>query len=77
MFDKLLVMLKHGGTRTVDDIARELDTTPEVIGGMIDHLARAGQLHLMLASCDLACNQCLLVRDCQKPQRGRVWQMSD
>ena len=77
MLEKLMSKLKRGGTVTVDEMARELDTTPEVVAGMIDHLTRAGQLRPMNVSCDLACNQCLLVRDCQKPQRSRVWLAGD
>ncbi len=73
MFDKLMSMLKRGGTVTVAEMARELDTTPEVVTGMIDHMTRTGQLHPMKVSCDLACNQCLLVRDCHKPQCSRIW----
>jgi hypothetical protein len=73
MLDKLMTRLKRGGTVTVAEMARELDTTPEVVAGMLDHMTRAGQLHPMNVSCDLACNQCLLVRDCQSPNRSRVW----
>jgi DNA-binding MarR family transcriptional regulator len=77
MFDKLLAVLKRGGTVTVAEVARELDTTPEVVSGMIDHLTRAGQLQPMSVSCDFACNQCLLVRDCRKPQPNRLWRSGD
>jgi len=47
------------------------------VAGMIDHMTRLGQLHPMAVSCDSACNQCLVVRDCQKPQRSRVWRTAD
>jgi hypothetical protein len=77
MLEKLMSMLNRGGTVTVAEMARHLDTTPEVVAGMIDHMTRTGQLHPMNVSCDLACNQCLLVRDCHKPQRSRVWRTSD
>jgi len=77
MLEKLLSMLNRGGTVTVAEMARNLDTTPEVVAGMIDHMTRTGQLRPMNVSCDLACNQCLLVRDCQKPQRSRVWLAGD
>jgi hypothetical protein len=77
MFDKLMTLLKRGGTVTVDEVARQLDTTPEVVAGMIDHMTRTGQLRPMNVSCDLVCNQCLLVRDCQKPNRSRVWLVGD
>ncbi len=76
MLDKLMAQLKRGGTVTVDEMARELDTTPEVVTGMIDHMTRTGQLRPMKMSCDLACNQCLLARDCHKPPRSRVWHLA-
>jgi hypothetical protein len=77
MLDKLMTRLKRGGTVTVAEMAHELDTTPEVVAGMIDQMTRTGQLHPMNVSCDLGCNQCLLVRDCQKPQRSRIWLAGD
>jgi hypothetical protein len=77
MLEKLMTKLKRGGTVTVADLARELDTTPEVVAGMIDQMTRTGQLHPMNVSCDLVCNQCLLVHDCHKPQRSRVWRAGD
>jgi hypothetical protein len=73
MLEKLMSMLNRGGTVTVAEMARNLDTTPEVVAGMIDHMTRTGQLQPMNVSCDLACHQCRLARDCHKPQRSRVW----
>ncbi len=77
MFDKLLGLLKRGGTLTIDQAARELDTTPEVVSGMIDHMARAGWLRSMSASCDPHCGECLFVRDCTRADHQRVWLATD
>jgi hypothetical protein len=77
MLEKLMSMLKRGGTVTVAEMARELDTTPEVVAGMVDHMTRTGQLRPMNVSCDLACNQCLVARDCHKPQHQRIWRTGD
>ncbi len=74
MFNKLMALLKQGGTVTVDQIAREMETSPEVVNGMIDHMSRQGWLRAMAASCDSACNACLFVRDCSRVEKGRVWQ---
>ncbi len=73
MLDKLLLLVKHGGTLTLDQMARELDTTPEVVSGMIDHMTRQGWLRTMSASCDSACSACLFARDCLRADRQRVW----
>jgi len=73
MFDKLLALLKRGGTMTIDQAARELDTTPEVVSGMIDHMTRAGWLRSMSASCDTRCGECVFARDCTRADSQRIW----
>ncbi len=77
MFDKLMLILKRGGAVTVDQMARELDTSPEMIAGAIDHMERAGWLRQMSVSCDAQCNQCVFVGDCQGPSQSRVWRAND
>ena len=74
MFAKLMTLLKRGGTVTIDQMARELDTSPEVVSGMIEHMTRQGWLHAMSASCDSRCNACTFARDCVRVKRGQVWQ---
>jgi len=73
MFAKLLALLKQGGTLTIEQAARELDTTPEVVSGMIDHMTRAGWLRSMSASCDARCGECLSARDCTQAGSQRIW----
>ena len=75
MFESLMSILKRGGAVTVDQMACELDTTQEVVAGMIDHMVRMGWLRQMSISCDAHCSQCVLFGDCQRPGRGRVWQV--
>ena len=74
MFNKLMALLKRGGSITIDQIARELDTSPEVVSGMIDHMTRQGWLRSMSASCDSACSACLFTRDCVRGEKARTWQ---
>ncbi len=77
MFNQLLALLKRGGTITIDQLACELDTSPEVVSGMIDHMARQGWLRSMSASCDSACGACLFVRDCGRAEKARAWVSRD
>ena len=77
MFDKLLTLLNRGGTLTIEQAARELDTTPEVVSGMIDHMTRAGWLRSMSASCDTCCGECLFARDCARADNNRIWLTTD
>ncbi len=77
MFDRLLALLKRGGAVTIDQAARELDTTPEVVSGMIDHLTRAGWLRSLSPSCETRCGECLFARDCARADNQRIWLTTD
>lgn len=74
MFDKLIARLKQGNTVTIDQLARELGTSPEVVNGMIDHMTRHGWLRSLSASCDSTCSACVFARDCTRATTSRVWQ---
>ena len=74
MFDKLITLLKRGGTVTIDQVARELGTSPEVVNGMIDHMTRQGWLRSMSPSCDSMCSACVFARDCTRATTSQVWQ---
>jgi hypothetical protein len=77
MLDRILLLMKRGGTLTLDQMARELDTTPEVVSGMIDYMTRQGWLRTMSASCDSACSACLFARDCLRSDQQRIWMMNE
>ncbi len=76
MFDKLNAILERGGTVTIDQLARELDTTPEVAREMLEYLVHSGWLHDLALVCDQPCTECVLARDCTHFNRGRVWQVN-
>ncbi len=74
MLDKIVALLKQGGTVTIDQMARELGTSPEVVSGMIDHMTRQGWLRSMSASCDSACSACRFARECTRAdENSRIW----
>jgi len=55
---ELLELLKAGGTHRVADLARELETTPELVRAMLDALARMGYLKPMGETCSDKCATC-------------------
>ena len=73
MLDKIMALLKRNSTVTIDQMARELDTSPEMVSGMIDHMTRQGWLRSMSASCDTGCGECLFARDCTQADNKQVW----
>ena len=77
MLDKLMAVMQRGGTITIDQVARELNTTPEVAAGMLEHLARTGWLRDLTSDCGRACGGCALAGECGPRKRGRVWQVGD
>lgn len=77
MLEKVAAILKRGGTVTIHQVARELDTTPEMVDQLIEHLTNAGWLRQLGVSCEGACEQCVFARDCQRFGQSRVWQVSD
>jgi Mn-dependent DtxR family transcriptional regulator len=76
MFDKLMSMLRRDGAVTIDQMARELGTSPEVVNGMIEHMTRVGWLQRMNANCDLTCRECVFVRDCARAGQSQVWHLT-
>lgn len=64
MLDKLLELLRAGGTRRVADLARELDTTPAMVEMMLEDLARLGYVEQAGAGCGGACAGCGALTRC-------------
>lgn len=76
MLETLLAMLRRGGTRRVEDLARELGTTPELVEMMVEDLVRMGVLRPMSVSCAERCAGCLAAGVCTVGGRGRAWVLS-
>jgi len=75
MLEKLLEILRAGGTHRVSDLAHALDTTPELVEMMLEDLARAGYVK-PVAACPGACASCPLVSTCIPAQPGKAWSLT-
>ncbi|HOG79629.1 MAG TPA: FeoC-like transcriptional regulator [Anaerolineaceae bacterium] len=76
MLEKLLAEIRSGGTLEIRSLAHRLDTTPEVVTAMLEHLHRAGYIQ-PYQTCSSACDGCGLKNACKTtPQavRARLWQ---
>lgn len=76
MLTELLARLRAGGVRRVADLARELDTTPEMVELMLEELARLGYLRSLEQHCGAACESCRLSGLCAAGG-GRVWMLAE
>jgi DNA-binding Lrp family transcriptional regulator len=64
MLDRLLELLREGGTRQIRDLAVELDTTPELVEAMLEDLARMGYVKRIGSACSSECTACPLSGTC-------------
>ena len=64
MLNRLLELLRAGGTHRVADLARQLETTPELVEVMLEDLARMGYLRPVGGECGGGCAGCSLAGLC-------------
>jgi len=83
MLNRLLDLLREGGARRIEDLARELDTTPGLVEAMLEDLARMGYVKRVSAQCSDACAECRLSSMCAAGgssfdgSSGQIWVLVD
>lgn len=89
MLNRLLELLRDGGTHRVTDLALTLDTTPELVEAMLEELDRLGYVKQVGGECAEKCSACPLAGLCAagtpsdscgprspKAGGGRVWTLT-
>lgn len=72
MLEKLLNEIHQGGTLDVATLAVRLDTSPQMVEAMLEHLKRTGFLRTY-ESCGDTCEGCSLRQGCSPQKReGRI-----
>jgi predicted ArsR family transcriptional regulator len=77
MLNRLLELLQSGGTHRVADLARELQTTPELVEMMLEDLCRMGYLKRAGGGCDETCAACPMAGLCAAGGNGQVWTLTE
>jgi len=77
MLNKLLERLRSGGTHRIIDLARDLETTSELVKVMLEDLARMGYLKQVAGQCSRKCAGCSLAGLCAAGEGGRVWTLTE
>ncbi|MCS7011029.1 MAG: FeoC-like transcriptional regulator [Anaerolineales bacterium] len=76
MLEQLLAEIRGGGTLEVSVLAKRLNTTPDLVTVMLEHLQRSGYLR-SYEPCDDTCNECALKSACRMKDLSsgmRLWQ---
>jgi hypothetical protein len=77
MLSHLLKLLQAGGTHRVVDLARALDTTPELVEVMLDDLGRMGYLKRVGGACGETCEACSMAGLCAAGSSGQLWTLTE
>jgi hypothetical protein len=77
MLNQLLDLLRSGGTRRVADLARELDTTPELVEVMLEDLCRMGYLRRVGGECGGKCGACPVAGLCAVGGDEQLWVLTE
>lgn len=73
MLNRLLDLLRSGGTHRVADLARELGTTPELVEMMLEDLCRMGYLKRTAGGCGGKCAACPVAGLCAVGGDEQLW----
>ena len=73
MLTQLLDLLRADRTRSVDELAQELDTTLEMVYAMMETLERMGFVRQVDTGCDKTCKSCALSDMCTHIGKSRMW----
>jgi predicted ArsR family transcriptional regulator len=77
MLNKLLELLRTGGTHQVADLAHKLESTPPLVEMMLEDLARMGYLKQVNGECAGQCSACSLAGLCTTGEGKRVWTLTE
>jgi len=77
MLERLLALLREGGTQRVTDLAATLDETPEMIIAMLEGLEDMGYLRQAGEGCDTTCTACPMACYCAANTGERAWILTD
>jgi hypothetical protein len=75
MMEQLVKELGSGRTVEVNALAARLDTSPEVVAAMLEHLQRSGLISAYF-QCEDGCSGCSLSQSCtpKNSRAVRLWQ---
>jgi len=81
MLERILKIVFKGGSYSLQDIARELDTSKELLLQMVEDLERGGYLKLIEGKYFTECKNCSFSNNCSKgclitsynTSYGKIW----
>jgi predicted ArsR family transcriptional regulator len=76
MLRDVLRMVVERGTSSSEELARALDTSPELVRLALEELVRRDYLQAVVPGCSAACERCPLHAACLHHRQLRVWMLT-
>jgi len=76
MLKQIMQRVSDGGTWTIEALAHDLGTTPELVTAMLEQLTRQGYLKPAGKTCDRGCASCSIAQGCIKDMGNRIWTLA-
>lgn len=76
MLNELLRLAAERGTASHEELARALDTSPELVSVMLEELVRRGRLRDVVPDCAKPCERCPLHAACLYRRQPRFWMLA-
>jgi len=73
MLKEIVNRIVEGGSWTTEELAQELNTTPELVTAMLQDLTRRGYLKSAGNACSGTCASCPLAGHCITAAPYKVW----
>lgn len=73
MLESILKEINSGRTLDPSALAVRLNTSPELVRAMLDHLVRLGRISPVAACRSAGCGDCAVGTACQPGSGARLW----
>ncbi len=77
MLEQMLHSLAQGSLFSLDDLARQLETSRGTVERMLDDLVRLGYLRTIERNCDTSCAGCPNAGTCSIASSQKIWALTE
>jgi len=77
MLEKILKIVFKRGSNSLQDIAKKLGISKELLLKMIEDLERGGYLKLLEGKCSTECEKCQFANSCVINSYNKIWTLTE
>ncbi|GAG56738.1 unnamed protein product [marine sediment metagenome] len=77
MLEEILKIVSKKGSNSLQDIAKKLDISKDLLLQMIEDLERLGYLKLIEGECSAKCEKCSYINSCVTTSYNKIWSLTE